>query len=249
MAVTVKVSVFVCVLLCCGYWLYIRYSLTLFATESASIHKQTGRTHRSTSRSPPTQPLHTIHQQKHQQQQQQHNIHIISFDKRGPHAHVTGSQPINTSSIEQPNAIAPGDNYSYVQLTSAVGNEFKMPATATTTGSSGSPITSTSTVGGGSMATVMAVSGDSGTGCGAASAAAAAGHHHDSGDGTSRIVQRRDSIGTLKKCNSGGGGDSSSGSGIVGGHHHHHHHMGELCDVMDSVDKDMQKIKMRRRCR
>lgn len=53
---------------------------------------------------------------------QHHNIHIISFDKRAPQSSTTNLNAADQAT-EQPPAIAPGDNYSYVQLTNV--NEFK----------------------------------------------------------------------------------------------------------------------------
>lgn len=64
------------------------------------------------SKSPsPPQPKH-----------QPHNIHIISYDTRThqPHHHhpsTTNTDTTDPSCAEQPTSIAPGDNYSYVQLT------------------------------------------------------------------------------------------------------------------------------------
>lgn len=69
----------------------------------------------------PSPPQQQQQQQPAHHQHHPHNIHIISYDKRAasstPSATINTSAPTNPPTGEQPQSIAPGDNYSYVQLT------------------------------------------------------------------------------------------------------------------------------------
>lgn len=95
-------------------------------------------------RAPSSKSPSPPHQQQ-PQHQHHHNIHIISYDKRAAptpsaiDATATSTDP--STGGEQPPSIAPGDNYSYVQLTAVhdFSNSFapQPPSSGTDDSSSG----------------------------------------------------------------------------------------------------------------